>query len=161
MPESNESLDDIFGTTPDGSCGGSNAYTCGVVYGNCCSKENQCGSTLSQCGKGWWDSLFLARALRANVPFPVNPSLGPAPAVPSPLSRQPHPRSHPTVPVAELTDTYVKVIPKVTAAVPRASVATRPNIAVQGYVNLPVVSEMTQAQLTYLSYTVSICLWTM
>jgi hypothetical protein len=43
-----------FGTTPDGSCGGSEGYTCGVLYGNCCSKDNKCGGSLLECGVGWY-----------------------------------------------------------------------------------------------------------
>ncbi|USP81873.1 hypothetical protein yc1106_09147 [Curvularia clavata] len=41
-----------FGTTPDGTCGGPNGYTCGVIHGNCCSKDNKCGGTIVECGTG-------------------------------------------------------------------------------------------------------------
>ncbi|KAF1842320.1 carbohydrate-binding module family 18 protein [Cucurbitaria berberidis CBS 394.84] len=40
------------GTTPDGSCGGTNKYTCNVLYGNCCNKNGQCGSLPVDCGAG-------------------------------------------------------------------------------------------------------------
>ncbi|PVH95053.1 carbohydrate-binding module family 18 protein, partial [Periconia macrospinosa] len=30
------------GNTPDGTCGGTNGYTCDVVFGNCCSKDGKC-----------------------------------------------------------------------------------------------------------------------
>ncbi|OAL54647.1 hypothetical protein IQ07DRAFT_628421 [Pyrenochaeta sp. DS3sAY3a] len=40
------------GTTPDGSCGGPNKYTCNVVYGGCCNKNGQCGIFPVDCGAG-------------------------------------------------------------------------------------------------------------
>ena len=61
MPGSGTSLVDTFGTTPDGSCGGSQGYTCGVLYGNCCGKDNKCGSTMSECGVGWYVLLQIPR----------------------------------------------------------------------------------------------------
>jgi hypothetical protein len=42
-----------FGTTPDGTCGGSAGYICDVVFGSCCSKDNVCGSHVQDCGAGW------------------------------------------------------------------------------------------------------------
>ncbi|CCF41523.1 lectin, partial [Colletotrichum higginsianum] len=39
--------------TPDGSCGGSNAYTCtGGTFGNCCSRYGFCGNTDEHCLNG-------------------------------------------------------------------------------------------------------------
>ncbi|KAJ0382193.1 hypothetical protein COL922a_013062 [Colletotrichum nupharicola] len=40
------------GTTPDGTCGGENGYTCNVVYGTCCNKDGICGVLASDCGAG-------------------------------------------------------------------------------------------------------------
>jgi hypothetical protein len=48
-----------FGTTPDGTCGGSEGYTCGVIYGNCCGKNNRCGGTLMECGTGWYVAIAI------------------------------------------------------------------------------------------------------
>lgn len=37
----------------DGSCGGTNKYTCqGSTFGNCCSQYGWCGSTTAHCGTG-------------------------------------------------------------------------------------------------------------
>lgn len=52
-PASESALPWTFGNTTDGSCGGENAYTCGVVHGNCCNKDGRCGSLPSDCGLGW------------------------------------------------------------------------------------------------------------
>ncbi|TQN66412.1 Lectin-B [Colletotrichum shisoi] len=39
--------------TPDGSCGGTNAYTCtGGTFGNCCSRYGFCGNTDEHCLSG-------------------------------------------------------------------------------------------------------------
>jgi hypothetical protein len=43
----------LNGNTTDGTCGGTNSYTCNVVYGNCCNKNGMCGSLPSDCGAGW------------------------------------------------------------------------------------------------------------
>jgi hypothetical protein len=43
----------LTGNTTDGTCGGPEAYTCNVVYGNCCNKDGVCGSLESDCGDGW------------------------------------------------------------------------------------------------------------
>ncbi|KAF1839655.1 hypothetical protein BDW02DRAFT_475743, partial [Decorospora gaudefroyi] len=50
MPEPTQSW--TWGTTPDGSCGGSEGYTCGVLRGYCCGKDNKCGGTPLECGTG-------------------------------------------------------------------------------------------------------------
>ncbi|CZR67734.1 uncharacterized protein PAC_17633 [Phialocephala subalpina] len=42
----------LNGNTTDGTCGGTNALTCNVVYGNCCNKNGMCGSLPSDCGAG-------------------------------------------------------------------------------------------------------------
>ncbi|KAH6609995.1 carbohydrate-binding module family 18 protein [Trichoderma cornu-damae] len=42
----------LNGNTTDGTCGGTNRYTCSVVYGNCCNKDGICGSLASDCGEG-------------------------------------------------------------------------------------------------------------
>ncbi|PTB65069.1 carbohydrate-binding module family 18 protein [Trichoderma citrinoviride] len=42
----------LNGNTTDGTCGGTNRYTCSVVYGNCCNKDGICGSLVSDCGDG-------------------------------------------------------------------------------------------------------------
>ncbi len=41
------------GNSTDGICGGTNKFTCNIVYGRCCNKDNKCGSLLSDCGVGW------------------------------------------------------------------------------------------------------------
>ena len=41
-----------FGTTPDGTCSGRKGYTCDVVFGSCCSKDNVCGSHVQGCSAG-------------------------------------------------------------------------------------------------------------
>ncbi|KAL9944436.1 hypothetical protein ACHAQF_008412 [Verticillium nonalfalfae] len=38
------------GVSPDGSCGGTNGYTC--TTGNCCSQYGFCGATTGHCGTG-------------------------------------------------------------------------------------------------------------
>jgi hypothetical protein len=43
----------LNGNTTDGTCGGTNSYTCNVVFGNCCNKNGMCGSLPSDCGAGW------------------------------------------------------------------------------------------------------------
>ena len=43
----------MAGNTTDGTCGGVNYYSCNDVYGNCCNKNNMCGSLISDCGVGW------------------------------------------------------------------------------------------------------------
>lgn len=42
-------------TSPDGSCGGTNGYICGVTFGWCCNSDNTCGVLASDCNKsqGW------------------------------------------------------------------------------------------------------------
>ncbi|KAL1910215.1 hypothetical protein Sste5344_003829 [Sporothrix stenoceras] len=42
----------LGGNTTDGTCGGTNKFTCNVVYGNCCNKDNICGSNPSDCEAG-------------------------------------------------------------------------------------------------------------
>ncbi|KFZ02329.1 hypothetical protein V500_00325 [Pseudogymnoascus sp. VKM F-4518 (FW-2643)] len=42
----------LNGNTTDGTCGGTNFFTCNVVYGNCCNKNGMCGSLPSDCGAG-------------------------------------------------------------------------------------------------------------
>ncbi|KAN0116990.1 carbohydrate-binding module family 18 [Hyaloscypha variabilis] len=42
----------LNGNTTDGTCGGTNSFTCNVVYGNCCNKNGMCGSLPSDCGAG-------------------------------------------------------------------------------------------------------------
>ncbi|KAF1817734.1 carbohydrate-binding module family 18 protein [Dissoconium aciculare CBS 342.82] len=39
------------GSTPDGTCGGPNHYTCDVVFGTCCGSKGVCGS-VQQCDEG-------------------------------------------------------------------------------------------------------------
>ncbi|KAF2182165.1 carbohydrate esterase family 4 protein [Zopfia rhizophila CBS 207.26] len=40
-------------TSPDGTCGGTNGYTCiGFELGSCCSQYGWCGSTSDHCGTG-------------------------------------------------------------------------------------------------------------
>ena len=41
------------GNSTDGTCGGTNKFTCNIVYGRCCNKDNKCGSLPSDCGVGW------------------------------------------------------------------------------------------------------------
>lgn len=41
------------GNTTDGTCGDENRYSCNVIYGRCCNKDNVCGSLDSDCGVGW------------------------------------------------------------------------------------------------------------
>lgn len=43
----------LNGNTTDGTCGGTNFFTCNVVYGNCCNKNGMCGTLPSDCGAGW------------------------------------------------------------------------------------------------------------
>ncbi|XWX00255.1 hypothetical protein V2A60_008275 [Cordyceps javanica] len=43
----------LTGTTPDGTCGGLQGYTCGVFSGNCCNKYGKCGSLPEDCEEGW------------------------------------------------------------------------------------------------------------
>ncbi|KND95300.1 hypothetical protein TOPH_00685 [Tolypocladium ophioglossoides CBS 100239] len=52
-PPRNTKLPWQTGTTPDGTCGGANGYTCDVVFGNCCSKNGTCGALVEHCGSGW------------------------------------------------------------------------------------------------------------
>ncbi|KAF8847604.1 hypothetical protein BDZ45DRAFT_607227 [Acephala macrosclerotiorum] len=42
-----------FGNSTDGTCGGANGMTCGSLFGECCNKDNVCGSLPSDCGVGW------------------------------------------------------------------------------------------------------------
>ena len=42
-----------FGNSTDGTCGGANGMTCGSLFGECCNKNNVCGSLPSDCGVGW------------------------------------------------------------------------------------------------------------
>lgn len=46
-----------FGTSPDGTCRGTQGYTCGVIVGVCCNVFGKCGSFPTECGTGWY---FLA-----------------------------------------------------------------------------------------------------
>ncbi|KAH9203226.1 hypothetical protein DL95DRAFT_439548 [Leptodontidium sp. 2 PMI_412] len=41
------------GNTTDGSCGGAKSFTCNLLYGMCCNKYGQCGSSSTDCGAGW------------------------------------------------------------------------------------------------------------
>ncbi|KAH8743726.1 hypothetical protein F5882DRAFT_498637, partial [Hyaloscypha sp. PMI_1271] len=41
-----------FGNSTDGTCGGANGMTCGSLFGECCNKDNVCGSLPSDCGVG-------------------------------------------------------------------------------------------------------------
>ncbi|MAD87361.1 MAG: hypothetical protein CL912_30755 [Deltaproteobacteria bacterium] len=43
----------VVGTTPDGTCGGYNGYTCSTAFGTCCSKDGLCTSDEYQCAVGW------------------------------------------------------------------------------------------------------------
>jgi hypothetical protein len=54
QPDMPESTGPVFGTSPDGSCGGTDEYTCGVIVGSCCNKDNKCGSYPTDCGTGWY-----------------------------------------------------------------------------------------------------------
>jgi len=41
------------GISIDGSCGGSNGFTCtGSTFGTCCSSSGFCGSTVAYCAQG-------------------------------------------------------------------------------------------------------------
>ncbi|OAQ77785.1 CFEM domain-containing protein [Purpureocillium lilacinum] len=42
----------LTGNSTDGTCGGPKAYTCKVIYGNCCNKNGRCGSLPQDCGDG-------------------------------------------------------------------------------------------------------------
>jgi hypothetical protein len=43
----------IAKVSTDGTCGGSNGFTClASKYGSCCSQYNYCGGTAAYCGKG-------------------------------------------------------------------------------------------------------------
>lgn len=41
------------GNTTDGMCGGPDSFTCNLVYGMCCNKDNISGSLPSDCGTRW------------------------------------------------------------------------------------------------------------
>lgn len=53
QPDTGPELGWIGGNSTDGTCGGPNKFTCNVVYGYCCNKDNMCGSSASDCGEGW------------------------------------------------------------------------------------------------------------
>ena len=66
----------VFGTTPDGSCDGSEGYTCGVLYGNCCGKDNKCGGSPLEFGVGWYVVLAIVPIEQADGWLSVNLILG-------------------------------------------------------------------------------------
>jgi hypothetical protein len=42
------------GVSNDGTCGGSKGLKCqGSTFGNCCSSDGYCGSTINHCAQGW------------------------------------------------------------------------------------------------------------
>lgn len=46
----------LVGNTTDGTCGAASTFTCDSGHGNCCNKNNVCGSLPSDCGieYGWY-----------------------------------------------------------------------------------------------------------
>jgi hypothetical protein len=42
-----------FGNSTDGTYGGANGMTCGSLFGECCNKDNVCGSLPSDCEVRW------------------------------------------------------------------------------------------------------------
>lgn len=133
-----------FGTTPDGSCGGSEGYTGGVIFGNCCNKDNKCGLTPLDCGTGWYVCLHPDLLGCANVLSSVSPNLERAATLALLLTlRHPNLPSHPrprepprTVPVVALTTTLARALHLVIVAVSQTSVVIRQIIAVAAYVFL-------------------------
>ncbi|OHW99235.1 plant lectins antimicrobial peptide, partial [Colletotrichum incanum] len=54
--------------SPDGSCGGTNQFTCaGSSLGSCCSSGNWCGDTTSHCGAGCQSKFGNCTAIADNV----------------------------------------------------------------------------------------------
>lgn len=49
----NEYLGYSGGTSPDGTCGGEDGYTCDMKFGYCCGKDGKCGNKSAACGDGW------------------------------------------------------------------------------------------------------------
>jgi hypothetical protein len=85
--------------TPDGSCGGSNQFTCqGSFSGNCCSQYNFCGSTDAYCGTGCQSAFGSCGSAPASSSKPIGnsqpaPSSTPVPA--KPVAQQPAPAAQP------------------------------------------------------------------
>jgi hypothetical protein len=80
--------------SPDGSCGGSNLYTCQI--GSCCSQYNFCGSTDEFCGTGCQSAFGSCGSapISSSKPIvngPPAPSSTPVPAKPAPAKPVPQP----------------------------------------------------------------------
>jgi len=64
-------------TSPDGSCGGVNGYTCFYgAFGNCCSSSGWCGSTTAYCGGGCQTTFGVCSSPPAGQPISSNGQCG-------------------------------------------------------------------------------------
>jgi hypothetical protein len=138
MPDTTDTwLTWTFGTTPDGSCGGSEGYTCGVIYGNCCGKDNKCGGSKTECGTGWYVVLAIVPLRYADGLRSVNPILENA----TPLARLLHPTSLQMEVVVVRRDTSAR-IPRPGIAAHIKDIAAQLKTTAQPDVNQPLESAL-------------------
>jgi hypothetical protein len=74
----------IAKVSTDGTCGGSNGFTClASKYGNCCSQYNYCGGTAAYCGKGCNPKFGSCSTSDTIVSASPSPSTSSVPSAPS------------------------------------------------------------------------------